>query len=289
MRTSKAVRDAMTMTFFDVAEQVLCVGSRRLCRSMIDRFMKRMRIVAPEWELLPISLITPSACEKIIQEVCDTPAMRDRVRKVFQYIFTQTDSKHLRLPDPASTMNICQNSRMLTLEEIERLLRTALLPTYHLCAPAVGLMLWAGLSLQESCRLRWRDIDFAENRIVFPASPTKPGEQPETFNRSKIQVVHIYPVLQRWLLMVDPLCIPLAPLIAPVGRKTWRRLLQAAGLTSCDESTLLRTYAIYYFQYTGKRAHISGILPSGMSMPHISYSAVSGYWGTLLTKLEMSS
>ncbi len=130
-----------------------------------------------------------------------------------------------------------KEKRPLSLHEITRLLRTALLPKHRACAAAVGIMLWGGVRPAEVMRLRWGDIHFESRSITLYAAQSKTGGS---------RIVSMSPPLIRWLRRnrgdksdADAIC--------PRGWiKRWGELHRACGLHPWVPDVLRHSFASYH-------------------------------------------
>lgn len=119
------------------------------------------------------------------------------------------------------------------------LMSNAILSPAHLdCAPALGIMLWAGVRPRETTRLAWGDVDLEEGTITVKARNSKTGG---------IRHIDICPALKSWLkgLRKNP-----ESSICPknLGKK-WKALRRDANLESPWVQDVLRhTFASYYMK-----------------------------------------
>lgn len=96
----------------------------------------------------------------------------------------------------------------LSIPQIKNLLRTAKLPKYKECLPAIGLLIFAGIRPREVRRIAWSDIDLAEKSITVRSQCSKTGG---------VRQIEVCPALKRILMEFNP--VP----SAPVCPRNWNK------------------------------------------------------------------
>lgn len=127
--------------------------------------------------------------------------------------------------------------RPLSLDEIDRLLATSLTPEHRLCAPVLGLMLWAGIRPAEAARLRWSDVRLKTRAIVLQAYQSKTRGS---------RCVTMHPVLAAWLARFSPGREPHRSVCPPNWKKRWRLIHRDSGFRSWVPDVLRHTFATYH-------------------------------------------
>lgn len=137
--------------------------------------------------------------------------------------------------DLFNTMN--QRIHPLPLNRIRTLLATAQQPKHRPIAPALGLMLWAGIRPGEIEQLTWNNINIADRIICIPPAQTEGARQ-----------ILLRPVLYEWLRRTTYIGTSGIP-IAPQGwQRRWRELRQASGFQHWQPDLLRHTFAIYHLK-----------------------------------------
>lgn len=127
----------------------------------------------------------------------------------------------------------------LPLNRIRTLLTTAQQPKHLPIAPALGLMLWAGIRPGEIEQLIWSNINIAERMIYIP---------PTQAQTEGARQVLLRPVLYEWLRRTTYIGTSGIP-IAPQGwQRRWRELRSASGFQHWQPDTLRHTFAIYHLK-----------------------------------------
>ncbi len=142
------------------------------------------------------------------------------------------------------------------------LLLTALREEHLPCAPALGLMFWGGISLEEVERLRWRHIDWESRELLVPSRRRGEGgaEGVGEAGRGAVRVgddrdrgalgrekplrrVPLRPILCQWLLRTSLFRDAESPVVPRSWQRRWRLLWKAAGFHRKSPDVLLYTYA----------------------------------------------
>lgn len=219
--------------------------SRPRTRSERRQVVQRVLRAVPEWAQQPVAAWTVTMCRGVLAETFPTRAARNKgyshLRGLFRFAVQQqwcpenpfdclsperTKEPELVLPTPA---------------QIGRLLHMSASIGYRSCAPAVGLMLWAGIRPAEVCRLRWGDIDLNEGVAYLRPQHSKTGGPRQ---------VTLQPVLRRWLARYYPSGPDAAetPVTPADWVRLWRDLRLESGLRPWRPDTLRHTFASYHLK-----------------------------------------
>lgn len=137
------------------------------------------------WERFPdflqrkVRAIDPDDVREILQTGFRTPRQRFKARSILHSLFTYAERHRWASNNPVTPIIVPKVREKeivpLSLAEIRRLLECARTREDGSCAPAAGLMLFAGIRPREVERLHWRDIDFEENVICIRGANSKTG------------------------------------------------------------------------------------------------------------------
>lgn len=209
-------------------------------RQMCNRLVAEM----PEWNRLRMNEISSDFCQHSIEYVFKTVPMRRKARRILHSLFSyarlhgwcDTNPLDLVVLPPYEEQPI----RVLTIEQVSTLLRTSLLERHLACAPALGIMLWAGVRPTEILRLHQSDISFEDRVITIPAAHAKTGGARQ---------VTMYPPLFYWLRNCMYYFTPSAPIVPRTWAKRWYNLRQEAGCTDWVPDILRHTFASYHLKF----------------------------------------
>ena len=125
----------------------------------------------------------------------------------------------------------------LSIEQTERLMSTAQARKNRDCVAAVALLLYAGIRPREVRRLRWRDIDLAENCVTIRSLCSKTGG---------VRHVEICRPLKTILSRSRPEVCERA-VCPPNWPRRWKLIRDASGFRGVWVQDVLRhTYASYH-------------------------------------------
>ncbi len=205
----------------------------------IRYFMRKLMRCVPGLEKRPARDITSAECAVMLEKVFPSPCQRKKARSILSGVFTVARKRGWCAENPVAHVDVPivreREIRPLMPEECQRLLSAAQRPEHRACAPALGLMMWAGVRPHEVRRLRWADIDPEEKEVLIPARHSKTGGGR-----------HI------------PLCAPLVDLLKkhrreqgeficpPQWPKAWRQLRRQAGFSDWTPDVLRHTFASYH-------------------------------------------
>lgn len=185
---------------------------------------------------------TAGQCLKILSNAFHTPSQFNKGRCMLHGLFSYAIKMKWCAKNPVSEIApkkiLEREIEPLALSEIQKLLETALLPAHVDCAPALGIMLWAGVRPKEATRLTWADVDLEEGTITVKARNSKTGG---------IRHIDICPALKYWLKGLRKK--PESSICPKNWVKKWKALRSAANLERPWVQDVLRhTFASYYMK-----------------------------------------
>ena len=272
-------------TFWKLFEVSLRCRTGRRARTLkeISQYVRRMLCTRPWWRHMPVSQISSVDCARLIEETFDTLPMRRKARNILHGIFSKAVNLGLSSINPLNRFTYIflpeKPIRALTIDEVRQLLITAQKKEFRCCAPAVGLMLWAGLRPTEVSRIRWGDIRISDNTILVEAQNAKTATKRQ---------VHMRRVLRAWLLRTAPYRPAGAPVVPRGWEKRWRALRRAAGFGDWQPDMLRHTFASYHLKYFRDLAglqvdmgHTSAQLlrTRYLGMDNVTESGADEFWG----------
>lgn len=215
--------------------------NRPRSRAELLQYCRRM-VRVHEWLAgMPVRLLKMSDCAHLIETCWETNSTRNKARRILHRLMSfavrhgwadDNPVAHIE-PLPVKERRICP----LSLRQVRRLLETLCKPEHRYCAPAVGLMLWAGIRPSEVERLCWGDVDLEKN-VVYIA--------PEHAKTGGARQVSIQPVLKEWLLMTWPVRLPCSRIVPRAWLRRWREVRTEAGFTHWVPDVLRHTFASYH-------------------------------------------
>lgn len=210
-------------------------------RQVIQRVLRAV----PEWAEQPVAVWSVAMCRSVLVETFPTKTARNKgyshLKGLFRFALRQewcTDNPFdLLTPEKTREAELV----LPTLAQLGRLLTMSASIGYRSCAPAVGLMLWAGIRPAEVCRLHWGNIDLNEGVVYLRPQHSKTGGPRQ---------VTLQPVLRRWLARYYPKGkdADLTPLTPADWVRLWRDLRTEAGLQPWRPDTLRHTFASYHLK-----------------------------------------
>jgi integrase len=149
--------------------------------------------------------ITPEVIENYLDTRRIEPESRDNDKRAISRFFSWCIERPRRwiTHNPAREVKVARPEKrppaILSVQQSERLLRTAEEFEYGKVAPYVALCLIGGLRPTEAQRLTWEQVNLTDAEIRLEGSQTKTG---------KPRVVTIHPTLKEWLMAYRdfPLC-----------------------------------------------------------------------------------
>ncbi len=239
-------QESRTVSFRHALEESLRSRATRRRRTLgeVQQYCHRIFREHPEWAALPVRRIMPEDCRAVIMNVFPSASTRAKARRVLHAIFSFSLRHGWCAFNPLDAVDIPAAAErpiaVPPLARLRRLVETARSPEHLPAAPALGLMLWAGIRPTELTRLRWADIRFDDRVITVEAQYAKTGGARQ---------VTLYPVLARWLRETAPFRLPRALIVPRAWVRRWRALRLDAGFTDWHPDTLRHTFASYHLKH----------------------------------------
>ena len=203
---------------------------------MARRFIKRCKGLAKR----RVRSISTAECAGYIRQAFDTPRQRNKARLVLSGVFSTALKRGWCAENPVRRVEVERvvekRIRILTNEEIARLMAAA--ETYEggSCLAAVGMMLYAGIRPHEVERLRWEDVKAEAGVISISPQHSKTGGA---------RHVTIHPPLAR-IISALPRQTGTKRICPPNWKKHWPALHRAAGFTPWQPDVLRHTFATHH-------------------------------------------
>ncbi len=235
-----------TVTFREAVEKSLQSRAGRRFRTLseIRQCCRRLLRTHPELADMLVRQIEPDYCRELVMEVFHTPSTQRKARRLLHGIFSFCMRHGWCTSNPATGVDIpqVQENRVdvLDLKQVRCLLAAARRAEHLPCAPALGLMLWAGIRPTELTRLRWEDVHWEDKVITVEARHSKTGGARQ---------VTLHPILARWLSETAPYRLPRSFIVPRAWVRRWRALRQSAGFDTWHPDTLRHTYASYHLKH----------------------------------------
>ena len=238
MRKSSSFQDAVRMHM--ERKRGRRVRTLSECRGMLLRLMREV----PDLAEAKVRGITTEMCRGMIEQVFDTAAMRAKARRILHALFETAVSNGWCDANPVANVQfdpaVESTIAILTLQQVERLLRALAQPEHACCAAAVGLMLWAGIRPYEVARLAWADLDLRERVAYLSPRHTKTGGARQ---------VTLHAPLLRLLRTLAKDAEPSQHITPPNWTRRWKRLRRTAGFARWQPDTLRHTFASYHIKH----------------------------------------
>lgn len=230
-----------TVTFAKAVEAALEAKKDRRARTRSDfRYLtKRLMTRCPELARRRVRSIRPDECRQYLRQAFHTPQQRNKGRLALSSVFTIACKHGWCADNPVRSIEaeriIEKRIRILSGEEIHKLLRGAQTHLGGSCLAAVGLMLYAGIRPHEVERLQWADIKLKEKVISILPQHSKTGGA---------RHVTIHPPLERLLRSIhhrneNRIC-------PPNWRRRWTILRKLCGFSAWQPDILRHTYATHH-------------------------------------------
>ena len=140
---------------------------------------KRLIKFNPEIAKRNFSEISRSDCEEWLNKTFATPPQFNKGRSFLHAIFEFALKREWLSSNPVKLIEkrrvIEREIKPLTLSEARRLMGCAKSFGGQNCTAAAAILLYAGIRPREVRRLKWRDIDIAENSITVRSACSKTG------------------------------------------------------------------------------------------------------------------
>lgn len=220
-------------------------------KEMRDRTWKEIRQICtrfvgsmPGFGDVPIRTIGTAKCEEALNTAFTTLPSRKKCKRIIHSLFVHAENNGWCTGNPMAAVHLPRHKekpvRALKIDEVVALLRAAQQPEHILCAPAVGIMLWAGIRPHEVERLQVRHINMEDKVITVPAAHAKTGGARQ---------VTMHPVLMHWLRKTLSFAQADAPIVPGSWAQRWAQLRKAAGFEVWSPDVLRHTFASYHIKY----------------------------------------
>lgn len=276
---------ARKLTFWELFQASMKMRAARRPRTLMEiaQYVQRMLRVRPEWRRKLVSEIDAMDCVEVIEQAFQTASMQRKARMLLHAIFALGVKLGACQSNPLDLVSyICEKEntiRALRIEEVRLLLNAAQQKEHLACAPAVGVMLWAGLRPTEVTRLHWSDLHMDERVIHLRPQHSKTGS---------VRQVRIHDVLYAWLQRTAP-CRSVQTKLVPRGwERRWRELRRSAGFKTWIPDVLRHTFASYHVKYFRNLSELQLEMGHGsakmlltryLGMDHVTAEGAAEFWG----------
>lgn len=236
--------------FTEAAEQYLRSKPYLRPRTVTERrqIIRRLAESLPRLMKKRLSDYTADDCTRMLESAFTTPSARNKARRHLNGLFRYAKQRGWCAANPFAGIppeRVQEKTvTVLSLPQVKALLQALRCPSHRNCAPAVGLMLWAGVRPYEVARLHWEDLDLQEHVLYLRPQHSKTGGARQ---------ITLHPVLCRhlhqWLSEQAAPPAPDTPLTPPNWARRWKKLRLTSGLNPWREDTLRHTYASYHLKY----------------------------------------
>ena len=260
----------------------------RTQKELREIFAKLIRCV-PEIEEKKVRYITTEECQKMLDGAFKTVPARSKARRILTSLFNNAMRNGWCSRNPVDGVVVPAHKERtiyaLTIGEVIRLLETTQKEEHRACAPAVGIMLWAGIRPNEVERLTVGNIDFEDKVITVPAAHSKTGGARQ---------VTMHPVLTRWLRKHLPYYYKGAPITPTSWATRWADLRRTAGFEDWPPDVLRHTFASYYLKYFKSiqtlqlemgHSRMDLLLTRYLAMEQVTKQAAAIFWNYGLKKI----
>ncbi len=278
-------QEGHTVSFREALEKSLLsrAGRRRRTLSEIRQCCRRILHDHPELASMLIRYISSEYCRQLIMQSYHTPSTQRKARRLLYGLFAFCMRNGWCSSNPVAAVEIPivqeKTVNILSLQQVRHLLATARRPEHIACAPAVGIMLWAGIRPTELTRLRWQDVHVEDHVITVEACHSKTGGA---------RHVTLLPVLIKWLKETAPFRLPGSHIVPRAWVRRWRALRLAAGFDHWHPDTLRHTFASYHLKYFRDykslqvdmgHADVQLLRTRYLSMKGLTIESAAAFWG----------
>ena len=183
--------------------------------------------------------ITPAECTEYLQAAFDTPRQRNKARLILSGVFSTAMKRGWCAENPMRRVEVErieeQRIRILSKEEMDRLMTAAESYAGGACLAAVGMMLYAGIRPYEVERLLWEDVKTEAGIICISPQHSKTGGA---------RHVTIHPPLARIIERTRQ--ADNARICPPNWRNRWAELHRAAAFHHWQPDVLRHTFATHH-------------------------------------------
>lgn len=218
------------------SKQHLRPDSRRDIRYLGSRLLR----TRPDLAQRTFDDFSLSDCEQWLEDTFTTPSQFNKGRTLLHALFQFACCREWCSRNPlrylAKKRVVEQEIVPLQLEQTQHIIAESHRQYSGACAPAVALLLWAGLRPTELQRIRWGDIDLAEKSITIRSVCSKTG------GVRQVDICRpLLACLKRHARAAHHAITP------PNWPSKWKNIRDAAGFKGCWVQDVLRhTYASYH-------------------------------------------
>ncbi len=239
-------KESQTLPFEQVVNALIINKAHRRHRTIgeIRQYCDRLMRHFPSWKSKPLRHLDEHECQRAVSATFHSPMMQRKAYVILHGVFNFGIRRGWCSCNPITLIDVPQprekRIRSLSMKELIRLVKTALLPEHLPCAPAFGLMLWAGIRPNEMERLTWGNIIPKDNVIEIQPQHSKTGGHRQ---------VTLQPALKSWLRRVSTYTFATAPIAPRAWDRRWRELRRCAGFTEWQADILRHTFASYHLKH----------------------------------------
>lgn len=212
------------------------VEIRQVCARFIQSF--------DGFENESVRNIDTAKCREALEKSFCTLSAQKKAKRIIYTLFTHSIINGWCASNPMAGVVLPRHKEKpihsLMIEEVLALLKTAEMPEHVLCAPAVGIMLWAGIRPHEVEQLKVSNIHYEDRVITVPAKHAKTGGARQ---------VTLQPVLIHWLRKTLAYAHPEAMIVPGSWSRRWSMLRKDAGFKAWPPDVLRHTFASYHLKY----------------------------------------
>ncbi len=210
----------------------------------IKYLSKRLLKFNAEFANKNFSEFTPSNCETWLAQTFTSPSQFNKARTTLHSIFEFALRREWCDRNPMKLVErkkVVENEiKPLTLAQTKRLLKTSQTDKFKKCTAGVAILALAGIRPNEVRRLKWNDIDFAENSITVRSQCSKTGG---------VRQVEICTSLKN-LLRTNYLGDENGSICPPNWQHLWKNLRDTSGFKNSWQQDVLRhTYASFFAKH----------------------------------------
>ena len=235
-----------TVSFREAADALVLSKNKVRERTLaeIGQICKRIMRNVPELGATALRQIDTVACQTAIEKTFQTVPMQLKGKRIMHALFAHAKRNGWCNENPVEMVQLAPHKEKpigaLPIDDVRRLLEVAKRPEHILCAPALGMMLWAGIRPYEMSRLHVSDLRFDDHVITI---------QPEHSKTGGARHVTMYPVLYYWLRQTLTYRYPSAKIVPGSWGRRWVELRQDAGFEEWVPDILRHTFASYHLKF----------------------------------------
>ncbi len=203
----------------------------------------RLIKIKPEFANRNFSEFSVPDCKLWLSSSFSTPSQFNKARTMLHGFFEFAiknewcDRNPIRLIERKKVIE--KEIKPLTIKQTKRILENSEDSKYKNCAAGAAILTLAGIRPREVRRLKWRDIDLAENSITVRSQCSKTGG---------VRQVEICPALKR--ILKKNKSKPDNLICSPNWNKSWKSLRDDSGFKGRWIQDILRhTYASYHAKH----------------------------------------